>query len=58
MPYKGVADCVTKTLMQEGPLAFYKGFSANAMRIVSWNIVMFISLEQIKKVLFPPLKKE
>jgi solute carrier family 25 (mitochondrial uncoupling protein), member 8/9 len=58
VPYKGVVDCVGKTLVNEGPLAFYKGFSANAMRIVSWNIVMFISLEQIKKVLFPPLKKE
>lgn len=58
VPYKGVADCVTKTLMEGGPLAFYKGFSANVMRICSWNIVMFMSYEQIKGVVFPAPKKE
>jgi hypothetical protein len=28
------------------------------MRIGTWNIVMFVTLEQIKKAIFPPLKKE
>ena len=28
MPYKGVLDCTTKILRTEGPLAFWKGFSA------------------------------
>jgi len=58
VPYTGVLDCVAKTLKDGGPLAFYNGFTANFMRIGNWNIVMFITLEQIKKVLFPPLKKE
>lgn len=35
-------------ISKEGPLAFYKGFSSNFMRIGSWNVIMFVSLEQIK----------
>jgi solute carrier family 25 uncoupling protein 8/9 len=58
VPYKGVVDCVSKTIKNEGPMAFYNGFTANFMRIGTWNIVMFVTLEQIKKAIFPPLKKE
>jgi solute carrier family 25 (mitochondrial uncoupling protein), member 8/9 len=39
-------------------MAFYNGFTANFMRIGTWNIVMFVTLEQIKKAIFPPVKKE
>lgn len=53
IPYTGFLDCVFKTLKNEGPLAFYNGFTANFMRIGTWNIVMFITLEQIKKIMFP-----
>lgn len=35
-------------LKNEGPLAFYKGFTSNFMRIGSWNVIMFVTLEQIK----------
>ena len=42
--YKGVIDCVIKTMKNDGPLAFYNGFSANANRIVTWNIFMFVTL--------------
>jgi solute carrier family 25 uncoupling protein 8/9 len=51
--YDGMFDCVKKTLRNDGPLAFYNGFTANFMRIGSWNIVMFVTLEQIKKIIFP-----
>lgn len=34
---------------KSGPLGFYKGFSANFMRLGSWNVVMFVTLEQTKK---------
>lgn len=47
--YSSIVDCFTKTLA-EGPASFYSGFSSNFTRIVSWNIVMFMALEQIKKV--------
>ena len=33
----------------EGLKAFYKGFNASFMRIGSWNIVMFLTLERIKE---------
>ena len=36
-------------MSQEGPMAFYKGFTTNFMRIGSWNVIMFVTLEQIKK---------
>ena len=39
-------------------MAFYNGFTANFMRIGTWNIVMFVTLEQIKKAIFPAIKKE
>ena len=42
--YNGVLDCILKTIRNDGLRAFYGGFSANANRIVSWNIVMFVSL--------------
>lgn len=35
-------------IANEGPLAFYSGFTANFMRIGAWSVVMFLSLEQIK----------
>ena len=35
-------------IANEGPLAFYNGFTANFMRIGAWSVVMFLSLEQIK----------
>eukprot|EP01016_Furgasonia_blochmanni_P056322 TRINITY_DN9583_c0_g1_i7.p1 TRINITY_DN9583_c0_g1~~TRINITY_DN9583_c0_g1_i7.p1 ORF type:complete len:335 (+),score=101.32 TRINITY_DN9583_c0_g1_i7:49-1005(+) len=45
--YTGVIDCIVKTTKKEGPFAFYKGFTANAWRIISWNIVMFMTREQL-----------
>jgi solute carrier family 25 uncoupling protein 8/9 len=46
--FTGVLDCIVKTA-KEGPLAFYDGFSANASRIISWNIVMFVTLDQFRQ---------
>ena len=47
-----------KTVKSEGPLAFYNGFTANFMRIGTYNIVCFIVLEQVKLVFWPNLRKE
>ncbi len=38
--YKGVVDTFVRTFREEGFFAFYKGFVANATRIISWNIVV------------------
>lgn len=43
--YKGLFDCIYKTVKNEGPMAFYDGVTANASRVVSWNIIMFMSLQ-------------
>jgi solute carrier family 25 (mitochondrial uncoupling protein), member 8/9 len=51
MPYKNAFDCIWKTLKNEGPAGFYRGFIPNFGRICSWNIVMFLSFEQLKKTL-------
>ena len=41
--------CAVRTARQEGGKAFYKGFTASCMRIVSWNIMLWMSYEQLKK---------
>lgn len=43
---------ITSIMSKEGPMAFYKGFTTNFMRIGSWNVCMFVTYEQIKKM-FP-----
>ncbi|XP_043256847.1 mitochondrial uncoupling protein 2-like [Colletes gigas] len=47
--YKGVKDCTVRMLMKEGPSAFYKGFVPSFTRLVSWNIVLWITYEQFNK---------
>ena len=46
---RNVIHCAVKTARQEGSAAFYKGFTASCMRIVSWNIMLWMSYEQLKK---------
>ncbi|TXG64250.1 hypothetical protein EZV62_011244 [Acer yangbiense] len=48
--YKSTLDCFIKTLKNEGRLAFYKGFLPNFGRLGSWNVIMFLTLEQAKKI--------
>ncbi|CAN6556544.1 unnamed protein product [Malus baccata var. baccata] len=48
--YKNTFDCFVKTLKHEGFLAFYKGLLPNFGRLGSWNVVMFLVLEQAKNV--------
>lgn len=50
--YSGVLDCVAKTWKENGILSFYKGLQANANRIVTWNICMFVSLGMIRKAVY------
>jgi len=42
---QSVVGLVGSMIAKEGPLSFYKGFTANFMRLGSWNVVMFVSLE-------------
>ncbi|KAK7289711.1 hypothetical protein RIF29_03567 [Crotalaria pallida] len=49
--YKTTFDCFLKTSLNEGFLAFYKGFLPNFGRVGVWNVIMFLTLEQAKRVL-------
>jgi solute carrier family 25 uncoupling protein 8/9 len=48
--YSGMLDCFRKTYAREGALAFYNGFLPNFARLGSWNVVMFLSLEKVRKL--------
>ena len=45
--FNGVLDCFVKTAKEEGPAAFYKGFLPNFARLGTWNVIMFLTLEQV-----------
>uniref|UniRef100_A0A3P9KLV6 Dicarboxylate carrier UCP2 n=1 Tax=Oryzias latipes TaxID=8090 RepID=A0A3P9KLV6_ORYLA len=47
--YGGALNCAATMLIKEGPTAFYKGFMPSFLRLLSWNIVMFVSYEQFKR---------
>ncbi|KAM7412855.1 hypothetical protein PAMA_020306 [Pampus argenteus] len=49
--YTGATNCALTMLVKEGPTAFYKGFVPSFLRLGSWNIVMFVSFEQIKRAM-------
>ncbi|XP_022642314.1 mitochondrial uncoupling protein 2 isoform X2 [Vigna radiata var. radiata] len=49
--YKNTFDCFLKTLLNEGFLAFYKGFLPNFGRVGAWNVIMFLTFEQAKRFL-------
>lgn len=51
--FSGVLDCFQKTFRREGLLAFYNGFGPNFARLGSWNVVMFLTVEQVKKLFIP-----
>lgn len=51
--FKGVLDCFVQTARQDGLGAFYKGFLPNFARLGSWNVAMFLVLEQMKVVFAP-----
>lgn len=50
-PYAGALDCALKTVRAEGPLALYKGFIPTISRQGPFTVVLFVTLEQVRKVL-------
>ncbi|XP_074072962.1 putative mitochondrial transporter UCP3 [Macrotis lagotis] len=49
--YSSTMNCMLKTLTQEGPTAFYKGFTPSFLRLGSWNVMMFVTYEQLKRAM-------
>ncbi|KAL2907280.1 Mitochondrial uncoupling protein 4 [Bienertia sinuspersici] len=50
-PYNGAIDCAMKTVKSEGPMALYKGFIPTISRQGPFTVVLFVTLEQVRKLL-------
>ncbi|RVW65643.1 Mitochondrial uncoupling protein 4 [Vitis vinifera] len=50
-PYSGALDCAMKTVRAEGPMALYKGFIPTISRQGPFTVVLFVTLEQVRKIL-------
>ncbi|KAJ9159176.1 hypothetical protein P3X46_024698 [Hevea brasiliensis] len=50
-PYKGALDCAMKTVRAEGAMALYKGFIPTISRQGPFTVVLFVTLEQVRKLL-------
>lgn len=48
--YSGSIDCLIQTVRNEGLRALYKGFIPTWVRMGPWNIIFFITYEQLKKI--------
>ncbi|XP_061536375.1 mitochondrial brown fat uncoupling protein 1 isoform X2 [Phycodurus eques] len=55
--YRSAINCAWTMLTKEGPTAFYKGFVPSFLRLGSWNVVMFVSFEQIKRAMMVTKKR-
>lgn len=49
--YKGIWDCLYKTISTEGVLAVYKGFNAHLARILPHTILTLTLAEQTNKLI-------
>ncbi|XP_072118895.1 dicarboxylate carrier UCP2-like isoform X1 [Mobula birostris] len=49
--YSSAINCSFTMLRKEGLTAFYKGFMPSFLRLGSWNVVMFVSYEQLKRAM-------
>ncbi|XP_058099962.1 mitochondrial uncoupling protein 4-like [Magnolia sinica] len=50
-PYAGALDCAVKTVRSEGAMALYKGFVPTISRQGPFTVVLFVTLEQVRKLL-------
>ncbi|XP_044510611.1 mitochondrial uncoupling protein 5-like [Mangifera indica] len=48
--YSGAIDCALKTVRAEGPMALYKGFIPTISRQGPFTVVLFVTLEQVRKL--------
>lgn len=46
--YKGTIDCFLQSVRNEGVMSLYKGFIPTWLRMGPWNIIFFITYEQLK----------
>lgn len=48
--YKGVLDCYTKTIRNEGFFAIYRGFIPTWMRLGPWHLIFWMTSENLRKI--------
>ncbi|XP_060810761.1 mitochondrial uncoupling protein Bmcp [Amyelois transitella] len=48
--YRGTVDCFLQTVRNEGFLALYKGFVPTWLRMGPWNVIFFLTYEQLKQL--------
>ncbi|UYV67285.1 UCP2 [Cordylochernes scorpioides] len=48
--YKSMFHCAGSMYRESGVLAFYKGFMPSFVRLGAWNIVLFVTFEQLKRL--------
>ena len=49
-PYKGLGDCIIKTVQNEGVLSLYKGFFPIWFRLAPWQLIFWVSYEKLRNV--------
>ena len=49
-PFKGVFNCLTTTVKNEGFFALYKGFFPIWIRLAPWQLIFWVSYENLKKI--------
>eukprot|EP01084_Bolivina_argentea_P305418 527618_1 len=48
VPYKGLFDCITKTVRNEGPLVFYQGYPTFVIRITPHIMLTWVFMDNYK----------
>lgn len=46
--HRGIADCLAKTVRNEGVSALYKGFWPTWSRLGPWQFIFWVSYEQLR----------
>ena len=49
-PYKGIGDCIYKTVTEEGIVSLYKGFYPIWFRLAPWQLIFWVSYERLRLV--------
>ncbi len=52
MGYTGFGNCISRVMREEGAMTFYAGFTPNCMRLALFNVVIFLTFEEIKDRFF------
>ena len=47
-PYKGIGDCIHKTVTEEGVISLYKGFFPIWFRLAPWQLIFWVSYEKLR----------